>query len=310
MAIELNTDKLSSTFIDAGTDQASGTAAKGGAQAILGGASVQVTDASATDLEKLVARIKNENEQRKADMAQRRIAILLTVLNAMSNRVTEQQRNGLVQLDKLTTELSTLEENLEKLEEEREAYGKEADVLAEKIEQLEKTIRQAAATVEELNAQIEDLKRQQASASPADAAVMDAKIKALEAAVERAVQDGEDHRKQVEKLKAQKAETELKERRAADSAAATRNRIEAVAEDIAHYEKIVGTATLAEVAAAVRAAAGDVRADPEHAETAAEAEKAELKALANDPLAAIREALDRLDADILRTIEENQVIKA
>ena len=310
MAIELNTDKLSSTYINAGTDQAAGTAPQGGAQSILGGSAVQVSNAPASDLEKLVARIKSEDEKHKADMAQRRIAILLTVLNAMSNRVTEQQRNGLVQLEKLSNELSNLEETLKALEEEQASSEKKSAELAGKIDQLQEAIKNVTAEVEKMQGQLEELKLERASASPEDAAVLDLQIQALEAAIARAVQDGEAHRKQVEKLKAQKAEDDARAQRAADSNKSTLDRMAAVKSEISACEKAIGSITMAEVAAAVRAAAGETRVEPERAETAAEAEKAALKAIANDPLAAIREALDRLDADIMRTIEENQVIKA
>ena len=59
----------------------------------------------------------------------------------------------------------------------------------------------------------------------------------------------------------------------------------------------------------MRSAANEADA-PEPRETNAQREKAEKKAEANDPAAAIREALDKIDAQIMKTIEENLEIKA
>ena len=42
--------------------------------------------------------------------------------------------------------------------------------------------------------------------------------------------------------------------------------------------------------------------------TNADREKEEAKAIANDPLRAIRAALDRMDADIRKTIEDNRTL--
>lgn len=311
MAIELNTGKLASTNINAGTDQQSaGTVSRGGTQPILGGDSVQVSNAPSSDLEKLVAQIKNENEQQKSNTAQRRIAILLTVLNAMSNRVTEQQRNGLVQLDKLSGDLADLQETLEKLEKEAASSESASSDLSDKIEQLQETIRKLADQEKELREQLDALKQQQASATPAEAAAMDVQIQALEAAIERAVQDGAEHRKRVQELKAQRADDDEKARQAHESATSVFDRIAAVKSEIAACEKAIGAATLAEVTNAIRAAAGEVKVASEQTESTAEEAKAQKKALANDPFIAIRQALDKMDEDIMRTIEENRLIKA
>ena len=66
-----------------------------------------------------------------------------------------------------------------------------------------------------------------------------------------------------------------------------------------------------EVTAAVKAAAGadDVEVS-DVSESNAEREKAEKKAEANDPAALFRAALDKLEAEIRKTLEENQAIKA
>jgi chromosome segregation ATPase len=199
-------------------------------------------------------------------VAQRRIAILMTVLSAMSERVTEAQKSSFVKMESLNEDLAEAEKFLEGLETEK-------------------------------------------SKASARSAELQAKIDALESAIKNAIQQGKDHNKQVEELKRQKAEVDAKIRGLTNAIASAKAKIASIEGDIAACANAIGAATMNEVAAAVKAAAGSAPA-PEESESQAEIEKQEKKAEANNPVNVIREALDRLDADILRTIEENQVVKA
>ena len=96
MAIELNTGKVA-TQIAGETRLAEGQVATDGAKLgpILDGASVTVTSGAMTDLEKLVARLKNESDDAKMSVTQRRIAVLQTVLDTMADRITEKERENI-----------------------------------------------------------------------------------------------------------------------------------------------------------------------------------------------------------------------
>ena len=168
-----------------------------------------------------------------------------------------------------------------------------------------------------------------------------ARIEALKKAVANAVKEGEEHRKQVEELKRTRAADDAELRRAevslakAEAAiqAATANltkarsdldtaktATETIKTDIAQLKSqisgleknisacvaAVGDKALASLAAALRSDTPTKA--PEIHETTADREKEEAKQIANDPLRIIREALDRMDADIRRTIDDNRTI--
>ena len=87
MAIELNINKVATTVagdMKLSEDQGAAQGAKLGA--VLGGENVTVTSGMMTDLEKLVAQLKNENEDTRMSVSQRRISILQTVLNSMAGQ--------------------------------------------------------------------------------------------------------------------------------------------------------------------------------------------------------------------------------
>lgn len=270
MAIQVNTQRvdgqnLGRTDIQSTNSQLSNVGSQATAP-ILGGAAVTVTSGASTDLEKLVARLKSENEETRQSVAQRRIAILLTVLGAMADRVTETQKNNFVKIEALNGEIDDTEKLI---------AGLDKELAAAKLRSAE----------------------------------MQAKIDALEKAVERAVEDGKEHNKQVEKLKEQKAREDDKIRDIMNAIASAKAKIAGLEKQVAECVEAIGAATMSEVAAAVKAAAGNVPA-PEETESQADVDKKERKAEASNPVNVIRDALDRLDADIRKTIEENQVVKA
>ena len=273
------------------------SAAQGAPGAVLGGPGVRVSVAGSS-LDKLVAKVKGESEDARLATAKRRIAIVLTVLSALNVQVTEAQKSNLAQIEALQGQLDEL-----------------AKLLAEKEDALPD--------------------------SEAKAAALEAQIEALKNAVANAIKDGEAHRKQVEEMKKtraaddaelKRAETALAKAEAATAAAqanldkartnldtakkdvaADKDEIAQIKSQIADLEKkvadcvaAVGDTTLAALAAGLRADAPEV--EPAVRETEADREKEEAKAIANDPLRVIHEALDRMDADIRKTIEDNRTL--
>ena len=267
MAIEINVNN-GSAAIAGGAKLAEGEVQTGSAKAspILAGASLKVTSAVMSDLEKLVAQLKNESSETRMSVAQRRISILQSVLSSMADRITAAQRDNIVKIEELSSDLADEQSNIA-------SYNKDL------------------------------------AAAQAASAALDAQIKALENAVKNEIQNGEDHRKQVEELKRQKAEEDEKILNLKNSIASAEAKVAGLKDSIASLTEAVGAAALSEVEASVRSAANEADA-PEPRETNAQREKAEKKAEANDPAAAIREALDKIDAQIMKTIEENLEIKA
>ena len=270
---------------------------------LLSGASVTVTQAPSSDLEKLVARIKNENDEMKAALAKRRLASVLDAYAERYGEISEQQA-----------------------------------LILEEITNNNDDIAQAMADLKEALADLDAAKGQWS--------VMQAKIEALERAVAQAVEDGKIHRENVAKLKEQLAEdrdneelkAELaKEEKAVETAdaALARNQAELAIAQVeagslsAKIESFAGKAeTLSTEIEALEASNASLAAqlgsqtvsnllaalektEPataavERNVSAAEEEKVEKKAIANDPANVLREAMDRMDAAILRTIDENR----
>ena len=224
---------------------------------------LKVTSGASTDLEKLVAQLKNENDDTRQSVAQRRIAILKTVLNTMATRITAVQMANLIQLENLDLELSDVKGKISGME----------------VEKAQAEFRSAE---------------------------LDAKIQALEKAVEQAIEDGETHREQVDELKRQKKAEDEKIRDLTNAIESAKGKVTSLNGKIADCTAAIGAATLSEVAEAVKAAAGDVK-PQEDRESSADRDKAEKKAVELNPANIIREALDKIDADIIKTIEKERV---
>ena len=234
---------------------------------LLGGENVKVSSGAMSDLEKLVARLKNESESAQMSVAQRRISILQTVLDSMALHITESQKQGILEIEGLNQEKSKLEQELKTLDTDKKA-------------------------------------------SEQRIAALDVQIQALENAVDQAIKDGEAHREQVAKLKAQRAEEQAKLDRIENSIASAQAKISGIDVKITAQSEAIGAMALNAVAAELRTAATDESANPERAESSAERDKAEKKAEATDLSRAIHEALDKIDAEIMKVFEENQEIRA
>ena len=157
MAIESVTGKIQGQqILEQGVDlkladaQAPKTAAP-----LLGGESVKVTDGAMTDLEKLVARLKNENEATRQSVAERRLSILSTVLDSMADKISAAEKENLLKIEELNGEKSNLEKEVASL-------TKDKNVIQALIDSLDKQIEQAVKDGADHREQVEKLKAQRA----------------------------------------------------------------------------------------------------------------------------------------------------
>lgn len=163
MAIELNINKVA-TSVTGGTRLAEEQGAAQGAKlgAVLGGENVKVTSGVMTDLEKLVAQLKNESEDAKMSVSQRRLSILQTVLNSMAGRITDTQRANILEIETLSDEKAVLEEELSGLFSDKSNAKGRIAVLDAQIKALEKLVAQAVEDGAHHREQVAKLKEQRA----------------------------------------------------------------------------------------------------------------------------------------------------
>lgn len=124
---------------------------------ILGGESVKVVDGSKTDLEKLVAMLKNENEATRQSVAERRTAILSTVLDSMAERISAAEKENIIKIDQLNIEKAEAAMGLDSLKNDQA-------VMEALIKSLDERIEQAVKDGADHREQVEELKRQRAEA--------------------------------------------------------------------------------------------------------------------------------------------------
>jgi len=113
MAIELNVGSVRTALTtETNLTEDLGVAQKGSLTPVLSGDSLKVTSGEMTDLEKLVARLKNENENVRQSVSQRRVAILQTVLDSLADRISAAEREKVLELEDLNTQKATAEADL------------------------------------------------------------------------------------------------------------------------------------------------------------------------------------------------------
>ena len=269
MAIELDTTRISAqtAALAAQTDAPASQAGK--TAPILGGENLTVTSGAMSDLEKLVAKLKNENENTRLNVAQRRVSILQTVLDSMADKITSAEKEDLIKLEELNVQKSEAESELAKLQ------GNMTDVKGR-------------------------------------ITALDIQIEALEKAVEQAIEDGAHHREQVAKLEEQRLREQAELNQLENAIKSISSQIANIDGKIAKYTEAIGSATLSEVSAALRAAAsGEEKGEHDSPETQADRDKKDAKEVAADISRHIREALDKIDEQISRVLEEAQeLVKA
>jgi chromosome segregation ATPase len=294
---------IASTFAtQAGQAQESQTSAAKKLTQLLGGQSVTVTMAPTSDLEKLVAQLKNENDSVKASVAQRRLASVLDAYTSRYGELTEQQTQILEAIAANNADLATLKEELKALLNDKTAADAQALLMQAKIEQLEKAIEQAVKDGKAHRENIEKLKEQ--IAEDQDNEDLKAELAKEEAALATS------------EAALAKAQTDLASAQAA--AGALSAKIEALAGSIETKQSAISALEDSNAALAAKLdpqtitnllasfSAQDVSVEVERNVSAAEEEKAEQKAIANDPANVLRDAMDKMDEAILQTIDENR----
>lgn len=136
-------------------------------------------------------------------------------------------------------------------------------------------------------------------------ALLQAKIDSLTKQIEQAVKDGKEHNELVAEMKRVRKELDDKERVVSDTLGkiqSTENEISSVNGKISALVSSIGENAIKSIANELATLS-----DPEKAERPAETAKKDEKEVENDPFAAIRDSLDKIDRDIRETIEENRV---
>ena len=143
MAIELDTTRIASRTTAATTQNDAPVMQEAKLTPVLGGENVNVTSGTMSDLEKLVARLKAETDDTKMSLAQQRISILATVLDSMADRISESERNSLLEIEKLNLQKSEAESELAGYMSEKTAAEGRITALDLQISALEKAIERA-----------------------------------------------------------------------------------------------------------------------------------------------------------------------
>ena len=139
----------------------------------------------------------------------------------------------------------------------------------------------------------------------AEMAILEAKIDQLQKLIDQAVEDGKEHNELVAEQKRVREELAAKEQTVADiqgNIAKTKNEISDVKGKISAIVNSVGENTLKTIANELTTLT-----PPEKPESAEEARKEAEKIAANDPLAAIRDSLDKIERAITDAIQENRI---
>ena len=113
MAIELNVGSVRTALTtETNLNEDLGVAQKGTLTPVLSGESLKVTSGAMSDLEKLVARLKNEDENVRQSVSQRRVAILQTVLDSLVDRISAADKAKILELEALNGQKTAAEEEL------------------------------------------------------------------------------------------------------------------------------------------------------------------------------------------------------
>ena len=297
----INPNLASTLATQAGEAQESKTNASQEVSPLLDGPSVTVSHAPASDLEKLVARLKDENDERKVAMTKQRLASVLEAYTARFGTLSAQQTANLEGIAANNDAIDAKTAELEKVQAEMAAAKGKSTVMQAQIESLERAVAQAVEDGKIHRENVAKLKEQIAA---------DAENEDLKAELEKETAALENSEKalgtaQADLAKAQADAGALSAQIAslAGSAEKLESEIAALEADNAKRVAELGSQTVSNLLAALDdVAPADAT---ERAPTPAEEEKAEQKALANDPANLLREAMDRMDASILRTIDEN-----
>ncbi len=302
-------------------DVFSGQASIGGANQIaplLNGASLTVTTAPTGDLEKLVARLKSENQNT-------RLSLVLSSLATLNETLTDVQKTNLARLDSLDQQLAQLGGLLDEQKAALSAEEANAVLLDAKIASLEKAVERAVQEGKEHNEAVQKAK----AVRDADQAKLDAlrnaskKDEAAIAAAETALAASQaklDEAVAVQKAGAAKiaaAQSDLAAAHGLKAASSTKiallhvaisgteGQIATVNTQINACLSAIGDKTLSDIAVALQSTVRSFS-QGEDPPSAADERKAAQKEEAVNPLNVIRDALDRLDEAMAETIGVNR----
>ncbi|MBR1587758.1 MAG: hypothetical protein IJ658_05485 [Kiritimatiellae bacterium] len=287
---------------------------------LLGGENVKVSSGSMTDLEKLVARLKNEDDETRAGVAHMRFTAVMTALDVANVRLSQEQSAALATLAEQEDAKASLEAELAALHAE---YGigpgdNASAVMDARIKSLEQAVERAIKDGKDHNEAVakarERLEREQAKLDRLENS--DTKDEAAIAAAREAVKAAQGACDAAAALAAGDAKAIADAQSALAKAKADAARISAVQAGVAGASAkikeamaVIGSDKMNEIAAALCSVAEGAEA-PEPRTSNAEREKDEAKEIAFDLLKSIRESLQKIDDAILRTIDENQQLKA
>ncbi len=256
MAIELDTTRHAAQLAAATANEPS-TANATSAQklsSLLGGAPVKVTDGSMTDLEALVARLKNDQEKSKYTM-------LMASLGTIGDSLTEAQKKKVEEGMKLADEEKALENRIMALDGE-------------------------------------------IASAKAGSLVLQAKIDALTKQIEAAVEDQKEHNRLVREqaeLKAELAVRNAAVEKKEEARKAAANDLSKVSGKISALIDSIGVNVLKTIANEFAQIM-----KPEEQESNAQEDKREKKAEEVDVFLSIRDAIDKFEAVLRDTLEENR----
>ena len=161
MAIELNVGGKSNININTATDSANvQTSGTKSSSKILNGDSLTVLSGAMSDLEKLVALLKNETDDTSMSVAQQRISILQTVLDTMSDRISESERKSIIEIENLNGQKADLQTTLNGYVADKTAAKGRIAELDLQIAALERAIEQAVQDGKDHREQVAELKKQ------------------------------------------------------------------------------------------------------------------------------------------------------
>lgn len=287
---------------------------------LLGGENVKVSSAAMSDLEKLVARLKSEDDETRAGVARMRLTAVMTALDTANVRLSQEQAAAAEDMIVQQEAQAALEGELAAI---YAAYGIGAGdnasaVMDAKIKSLEQAVERAVQEGKDHNAAVEKAKEKLAREQAKLDRLENAQVKdeVAIAAAQEAVAAAQGAYDAAAAVAAGDAKAISDAQSALDKAKTDAARIpviqaglEGAAAKIAADMAILGADKMNEIASALTKVAEGTE-TPDTRTSEAERQKEEEKEIAFDPLNAIRAALDKIDAAILQTIDENQLLKA
>lgn len=169
MSITLDTARLSSATQTQVQDNYTPTAAKATA-ALFGGAALTVTDGGMTDLEALIAKLKNENERI-------RFSMLMTSLVSIGQSMTDVQKRTIEEGLALSEKLDELNKMLDGYTGEEAKAKADSLLLQAEIERLQKQIDQAVKDGKAHNELVTEMKRVRTELDAKEQVIADTKGK-------------------------------------------------------------------------------------------------------------------------------------